>query len=174
MSVRKKSTSSEARSDIFNDARWLYEGTEVSFDAYRIIHESLSIQQGGFFHYLIPYDVDGNIISPIAKLELNTPREQSSGGLFIRGTGYILLSPIHLSPPAVVRKLIFPSPLHQNNEGESKTKKIACKRKRKLINVKSKPSFCMEIHFTFQDKVDTRRQGLPLLLKPLLSLVWCV
>ena len=136
----------------FNDARWLYESTEVSFDAYRIIHESSPIQQGGFFHYLIPYDVDGNIISPIAKLELNTPREQSSGGLFIRGTSYILLS-----PPAVVRKLIFPSPLHQNNEGESKTKKIACKRKRKLINVKSKPSFCMEIYFTFQDKVTYKK-----------------
>ena len=89
--------------------------------AYRIIHESSPIQQEEF-SLLIPYDADGNIISPIAKLELNTPREQSSDGLFIRGTSYILLS-----PPAVVRKLIFPSPLHQNNEGESKTKKIACK-----------------------------------------------
>ena len=46
----------------FNDARWLYESTEDSFDAYRITHESSPIQQGGFFHYLIPYDVDGNII----------------------------------------------------------------------------------------------------------------
>ena len=102
------------------------------------------MQQGGFFHYLIPYDADENISFPIAKLKLNMPREQSTDGLFIRGTSYILLS-----PPAVVRKLIFPSPRHQNNEGESKTKKIACKRKRKLINVKSKPSFCMKIHFSF-------------------------
>ena len=99
----RNAPSSEARSDIFNDARWLYESTEVSFDAYRIIHESSPIQQGGFFHYLIPYDADGNIISPIAKLELNTPREQPSDGLFIRGTSYILLS-----TPAVVRKLIHP------------------------------------------------------------------
>ena len=69
----RNAPSSEARSDIFNDAQWLYESTEVSFDAYRIIHESLPIQQGGSFHYLIPYDADGNNISPIAKLELNTP-----------------------------------------------------------------------------------------------------
>ena len=78
----------EARSDIFNDARWLYDSTEVSFDAYRIIHESSPIEQGGFFHYLIPYDADGNIISPIAKLECNTPREQCSDDLSIRGTSY--------------------------------------------------------------------------------------
>ena len=45
----RNAPSSEARSDIFNDARWLYESTEVSFDAYRIIHESSPIQQGGFF-----------------------------------------------------------------------------------------------------------------------------
>ena len=61
---------------------------------------------------------------------------------------------IVLNPPAVVRKLIFPSPLHQNNERESKTKKTTCKRKRKLISVmETKPSFCMEMHFPFQDNV---------------------
>ena len=40
-----------------------------------------------------------------------------------------------LSPPAVVRKLIFPSLVIQNNEGGKETKKTICKRKRKLINV---------------------------------------
>ena len=29
--------SSEARNDIFNDARWLYESTEVSFDGYTVL-----------------------------------------------------------------------------------------------------------------------------------------
>jgi len=39
-----------------------------------------------------------------------------------------------LSPPAVIRKLNFSSPLHPNGEGEKETKKKARKRKRKLIN----------------------------------------
>ena len=40
-----------------------------------------------------------------------------------------------LSPPAVIRKLIFPSPVIQNDEGGKETKKKICKQKRKLINL---------------------------------------
>ena len=76
---------SAAGSDILNDARWLSQNTEVSFVSYEIIHESSPLQPGGFFRSLIPYDKDGNILSPIAKLECSTPREQSSDGLLMKG-----------------------------------------------------------------------------------------
>ena len=79
------SVCSAAGSDILNDARWWSENKEVSFASFNIVHESSPLQPGGFFHSLIPYDKDGNIISPIAKLECSTPREQSSGGLLTKG-----------------------------------------------------------------------------------------
>ena len=56
---------------------------EVSFASFNIVHESSPLLPGGFFCSLIPYDKD--IISPIAKLECSTPREQSSGGLLTKG-----------------------------------------------------------------------------------------
>lgn len=82
--------SSEVRSDLLNDARWLFQSKGISFDSYaehKIIYESSPIMQGGFFHSFIPYDKNGNILSPIAKLEGNTPREQSSDGLWMKGMG---------------------------------------------------------------------------------------
>lgn len=89
-------------SDILNNARWLsqntevsfasyevvhksFQNTQVSFASYEIVHESSPLQPGGFFRSLIPYDKDGNILSPIAKLECSTPREQSSDGLLMKG-----------------------------------------------------------------------------------------
>ena len=79
------SVCSAAGSDILNDARWLSENAEVSFASFNIVHESSPLLPGGFFRSLIPYDKDGDIISPIAKLECSTPREQSSGGLLTKG-----------------------------------------------------------------------------------------
>ena len=81
---------SEASSDLLNDARCLFQSQDISFDLYsqhKIIYESSPIQLGGFFRNFIPYDKKGNILSPIAKLEGNTAREQSSDGLWMKGMG---------------------------------------------------------------------------------------
>ena len=80
------SVRSTAGSDILNDARWLSQNTEVSFASYKIVYESSPLQPGGFFRSLIPYDKDGNILSPITKLECSTPREQSSDCLLMKGS----------------------------------------------------------------------------------------
>ena len=80
--------SSEASIDLLNDARCLFQSQEISFDLYsehKIIHESIPIQLGGYFHSIIPYDKKGNILFPIAKFEGNTPREQSSDELWMKG-----------------------------------------------------------------------------------------
>ena len=84
-----------------------------------------------------------------------------------------------LNPPAVVRKLTFPSPLIQNGEGGNETKKTICKRKRKLINLaQTKPVRCnYTIFLKFVYNVTyrmTRSLRLSSLLKPLPSPTWCV
>ena len=79
---------SAASSDLLNNARCLFQSRDISFDLHsehKIIYET--IQLGGFFCSFIPYDKMGNILSPIAKLEDNTPREQFSDGLWMKGMG---------------------------------------------------------------------------------------
>ena len=105
--------SSETIDDIFNDARYLFQSQDDSFDSNsdkiiyansleqpgglfqsqdnsfdsnpdnKIIYASSPERPGGFFHSFFP--CGAIIFSPIAKLQYCTPREQSSNGLWLNG-----------------------------------------------------------------------------------------
>ena len=98
-----RAPSIEQRSEISNRS---CDAKSDLLDSYTIVYESSPIQAVGYFRILIPYELDRNVISPIVNLE-DSPREQSSNGLWLKGMNIDYVYPIQSRCVCILERNLF-------------------------------------------------------------------